>query len=332
MNTKNISRLKASIATFILCLLATEAAYVQSYQNVSFLNVDFDTSFGRNDPFYRNYYFNVLDKINKGRYDSLARLGISSGNMKFLFKFSKYIYTKNNVLKIPRQATPRIPKIIHQIWLGSPFPEKYRHWQKTWQNMGPEWKYILWTDADIAKLPLKNRALYERSTNFGAKSDIARMEILYTYGGVYVDTDFECLKPQIFGELNHYYDFYTGMHPIDSGILLENALIASAPGNPIVKGYIDDLPANFARVHDVVQQTGPGFFTQVFLKHAPRNHKHIMLFPPTFLYPLGFSYSQSHKHLSANQIKQATLKRESLAIHWWEGSWWSNKSRPLTYN
>ena len=29
----------------------------------------------------------------------------------------------------------------------------------------------------------------------GEKSDIFRYEILYRFGGVYVDTDFECIKP-----------------------------------------------------------------------------------------------------------------------------------------
>lgn len=323
-----MSYLKISL-TLLLCIAVTEVTALKQQLPTYFSHVDFDSSYGCNDPFYKQHYAKVLNQLSTGKYSNLSPIGLTSHNANFLFKFLRHMYQKNNISKLQRSETPRIPKIIHQIWVGSPFPEKYRHWQKTWQKMGPGWKYMLWTDTEIAALDLKNKALYNQSKNYGAKSDIARMEILYRYGGIYVDTDFECLKPALFNELNHYYDFYTGMHPIDSGILLENALIASAPGNPIVKGYIDDLPAHFsrARTMDVIFQTGPFFFTQVILKHAIKHHNNMMIFPPTFFYPLGFSYSQEHKHMSTTQIKKATLKAESAAIHWWEGSWWSKKNR-----
>ena len=45
------------------------------------------------------------------------------------------------------------------------------------------------------KLPLKNKDLYDKSRNYGFKTDLARYEILNKYGGLYIDTDFECLSP-----------------------------------------------------------------------------------------------------------------------------------------
>jgi mannosyltransferase OCH1-like enzyme len=60
------------------------------------------------------------------------------------------------------------------------------------------WTVRLWTDADVpALLEQSNgdRAIIEGTQSLGAKSDLLRYEILYRYGGVYVDVDYECLQP-----------------------------------------------------------------------------------------------------------------------------------------
>ena len=89
-----------------------------------------------------------------------------------------------------------IPKIIHHIWLGSPFPDHLVALRQTWQRHhdSTEWQMQLWDDDAIASFGLMNYEAYNAATNFGEKSDIARYEILYRLGGVYVDTDFECIS------------------------------------------------------------------------------------------------------------------------------------------
>ena len=58
----------------------------------------------------------------------------------------------NHHLSLPPTKT-RIPKIIHQIWLGGALPQKYYAMQKTWQEHHPDWEYRLWTDADLPTFP-----------------------------------------------------------------------------------------------------------------------------------------------------------------------------------
>ena len=43
------------------------------------------------------------------------------------------------IAKFCMQQPGRIPKIIHQIWLGSPLPERYKQWQRTWTDNHPDW-------------------------------------------------------------------------------------------------------------------------------------------------------------------------------------------------
>ncbi len=124
----------------------------------------------------------------------------------------KRLYQKN-VLQASLSPQVRIPKIIHQIWLGSPLPQKYIQLQKSWQEKHPDWEYRLWTDESVKNFKMQNQALFESATNWGEKADILRYEILYQIGGLYVDTDFECVRS--FDTLHHLCDFYVGLETLE---------------------------------------------------------------------------------------------------------------------
>eukprot|EP00485_Elphidium_margaritaceum_P013983 CAMPEP_0202731248 /NCGR_PEP_ID=MMETSP1385-20130828/187053_1 /ASSEMBLY_ACC=CAM_ASM_000861 /TAXON_ID=933848 /ORGANISM="Elphidium margaritaceum" /LENGTH=652 /DNA_ID=CAMNT_0049397541 /DNA_START=1 /DNA_END=1959 /DNA_ORIENTATION=- len=93
-----------------------------------------------------------------------------------------------------------IPKILHQIWLGpDAIPQQYQVWSRTWTHNHPDWQYMLWTDATLKQRKFEwsspiNKSLFQIASNYGEKSDILRLEILYQLGGVYVDFDFECVQ------------------------------------------------------------------------------------------------------------------------------------------
>ena len=103
----------------------------------------------------------------------------------------------------PWSEKGRIPKIVHQIWLGGPVPEVYQAWMSSWLALNG-WEYKLWTDEELKTFHLHNKDLFDMAKNFGEKSDILRLEILFQYGGGYVDTDFECLRPDSFSKISFY--------------------------------------------------------------------------------------------------------------------------------
>ena len=250
------------------------------------------------------------------------------------YKFLKDLYEQNKLSKIKIGQKYRIPPIFHQIWVGpKPFPEKYKKWQKTWQTM-PGWRYKLWTDKDLDDFPFVNRDLFLKEKNMGARADILRMEILYQEGGVYIDTDFECLKPEIFDILNRAYDFYTGITPLDGEICLFGKWVDSKHSRPSnFKGFIENrrkvkTPKSCGKDTGITLK-GPGLFTKMVYEHANKGYRDILL-PPTFVYPLAIyppkpkgrmSKKQGHlAHLmnteeGREEIKRIVLKPESIAIH-----------------
>ncbi len=222
-------------------------------------------------------------------------------------------YEQHNPNKIAEGKELKIPKIVHQIWIGSPFPEKYREWQQSWLEHHPDWTYMLWTDKEVAELTMQNRDKYEKAFSFGTKTDILRAEILYQYGGVYVDTDFECFKP--LDGLNHTYSFYFSLLP-EKYFTVCNALMACSPGHPVIKGILDSVYVPEDNTWQKVSlSTGPFLTTKVFMNYVTNSgDQDWMVFPCSYFFPMppGVPASVSSKKY---------IKPETYGLHHYEGSW-----------
>jgi len=88
-----------------------------------------------------------------------------------------------------------IPKIIHQLWIGpKPAPSKL---MQTWKEKNPDFEYILWNEAEFEKRNMNFECLKKinQIEEINGKADIMRWEILYKYGGVFIDADSICIEP-----------------------------------------------------------------------------------------------------------------------------------------
>lgn len=88
-----------------------------------------------------------------------------------------------------------IPKIIHQLWIGpKPRPSKF---MDTWREKHPDYEYIMWNEDEIKKRGLKLECQHRINEieEINGKADIIRWEILYHYGGLFLDADSICIEP-----------------------------------------------------------------------------------------------------------------------------------------
>lgn len=88
-----------------------------------------------------------------------------------------------------------IPKVIHYCWFGgNPLPDNLKKYIKTWREQCPDYEIIEWNEHnyDVSKNVFMREAYTKK--NFAYVSDYARLDIIYTYGGFYLDTDVELLK------------------------------------------------------------------------------------------------------------------------------------------
>ena len=96
-----------------------------------------------------------------------------------------------------------IPKIIHYCWFGSnKKPRKVRKCIAIWKKLLPDYEFIEWNEDnfDINMIEYAKEAYNEKKYAF--VSDVARLYALLQFGGIYMDTDVELLKP-LDSFLNH---------------------------------------------------------------------------------------------------------------------------------
>ena len=89
-----------------------------------------------------------------------------------------------------------IPKIIHYCWLSKdPYPEKIKTCIASWKKHLPDYEFMLWNfDRFDKKSSLWVKQAFD-AKKYAFAADYIRLYALYNYGGIYLDTDVEVLKP-----------------------------------------------------------------------------------------------------------------------------------------
>lgn len=209
---------------------------------------------------------------------------------------------------------PSIPPHIHQIWLGSKYPRKYEEWRDSWLRLNPDFTMTVWDEEAILSLPLLNRKAFIEAKNYGVKSDIARYEILYLFGGIYVDTDFECLKPfsRSFLDVTFFAgNIFSNMPQIGNGIL------GSKPGSLFLRKLIEGIPSTNlpSEPEAILACTGPIYLTKQWLlnQHISTGELSV-IFPSDYFYPVT-------NFQNSNRASSDDYTANTYAEHHWEVSW-----------
>lgn len=164
-----------------------------------------------------------------------------------------------------------IPKIIHQTWKDHQVPEQWVGYQQKVRELHPDWEYRLWTDKDNDEFIKSNYPalwpIYQTYPKPVMKADVIRYAIMDQIGGLYLDLDYEMLKPFDYKEgliLPKSRDRDTG----DSDDRIGNCIMASSAGHPFWKVVLDKLTHEPMEIgleeFDVEKATGPLLLTGIF--------------------------------------------------------------------
>lgn len=142
--------------------------------------------------------------------------------------------TDTNLIKsIVPETGNRIPKIIHYCWFGGkPLPDDLQKCLDSWEKL-EGYTIMRWDESncnfdenDFVRNTYRDRQL-------GFIGDYYRLNAVYEYGGIYLDTDVKInrsfdglLKHKLF--LNFIFDCSVG-----------SAIIGGEKGNPLIKGLLD---------------------------------------------------------------------------------------------
>lgn len=160
-----------------------------------------------------------------------------------------------------------IPKIIHQVWIGQKEKPNYLN---GWKKLNPTFKYILWTEEEINKLKLENRKTYEiyyKAKKYSGAVNVLRIELLFKFGGVYIDADMEAKLP-IKDLINT--NFFASYSP-NLPDRVANGVIGSEKNHPLLKKYIEEI-GKLKKIYPSYQTTGSKLLTKLVKEFKLQNN------------------------------------------------------------
>lgn len=196
-----------------------------------------------------------------------------------------------------------VPKIIHQIWIGpKPAPTKL---MDTWKDKNPDFEYIRWNEEEFEKrnMIFKCQNKINEMEEYCGKTDIMRWEILYKYGGIYIDADSFCVEP-IDDELCKK-SFASWENEIKRPGLIAVGTMGFSPNHEIPKLAIEFISKNevsYKKTQKMAwQNTGPVLLTNIYKDLI--NKKMFNILPSYTFLPRHFTgqYYNGHGKIYAYQ-------------------------------
>ena len=89
-----------------------------------------------------------------------------------------------------------IPKIIHYCWLSdNPIPQVYQDYINSWHQLMPDYKFYKWDRKaiNLDEHPFAKQAF--ENGKYAFASDYIRAYALCNFGGIYLDSDVQVIKP-----------------------------------------------------------------------------------------------------------------------------------------
>ncbi len=135
----------------------------------------------------------------------------------------------------------------------------------------------MWTDKKNEEFTKKHFPdFYPIFMNFSRnimRADVIRYLIMYKIGGLYLDLDYEMIKPYNFENKTLILPKNRNIKSEHDKESLGNAIFASEPNNVFWKDVINDLQKNPPLVNDytqIVDATGPGLLTRIFHENSDK--------------------------------------------------------------
>lgn len=189
-----------------------------------------------------------------------------------------------------------IPKIIHQLWIGTkPPPTKF---MDSWKNKNPDFEYIRWNEEEISKRNLKIECTerINEMEEINGKADIIRWEILYEYGGVFLDADSICIE-KVDDILLSCKCFAGWEHEQLRPGLIATGTMGFPPKHPLVKEAIEWIKMNCVNVQKTGKRAwitvGPGLLTNMY---NTGKFKDLTIFPSYYFLPIHCTRAEYTGH------------------------------------
>jgi len=213
-----------------------------------------------------------------------------------------------------------IPKIIHYVWVGKKtLPALAEKCIESWKKFCPDYEIRRWdeTNFDISSNRYCKEA-YE-AKRFAFVSDYIRLYVLVHYGGVYMDTDVELIKP-IDGFLVH--QAFSGFEDERS---VPTGIMACVKNFPLFCNLLSEYENRYFILPDGKQnlKTNVRYITEACLKKGLVLNNCLQTIDGFALYPSDVFCPKNYFDGKYN------VTENTVTIHHFAGSWVSENKQKL---
>ena len=215
-----------------------------------------------------------------------------------------------------------IPKVIHYCWFGgNELSQKAVKCMESWKKYCPDWEIKEWNEQnyDVEKIPYIRDAYKEKKWAF--VSDYVRLDVVWQYGGIYLDTDVELIKPlDFFLEEEVFFALEKKNLCINTGLGF-----GAVPENRILRQlmelyeklsfYMEDGSLNLIAC--------PRYNTEFFvkkgyhLKDITQRCEEAIIYGSEYFCPMDFNTGT------------VTITDNTYGIHWYEASWFPESDKRI---
>jgi len=206
----------------------------------------------------------------------------------------------------------RIPKKIHYCWFGgNPLPGMAIKCIESWKKYCPDYEIVEWNENnfDIDYCAYVREAYDAKKWAF--VSDVARLYALVNYGGIYMDTDVELIKP-----LDCLLD-YEAVSGFETETRIPTGLMASVEHQDLFEELLNDYKGehflrddnSFDMVTNVTRITNTCYKYGFKPNNSLQTLKGFTFLPKDYLCPKNY------------ETGELVITENTICIHHFDGSW-----------
>jgi mannosyltransferase OCH1-like enzyme len=231
----------------------------------------------------------------------------------------------------------KIPKIIHQTWKNEDTPVEFRKMAYSWVEKHTDWSYVFWTDEMNRQFIKENfpffLKIYDAYISNIQRVDAVRYFVLFKYGGMFIDLDFECLQniTSIIKDAECVFGKEPDEHCLihNKSIIVSNAFMATVPGHDFFDVICSEIAHGNEHVTDhpndrILETTGPFLLSRLYMNYERKEN--VKILDASCIYPLSKEELVKYQNDNTGHRELAEKLKKAYAVHHYAGTWWKTNS------
>lgn len=212
----------------------------------------------------------------------------------------------------------KIPHVLHYCWFGrKPKPKFVIQCMLSWRKYLPDWEIKEWNEENFDIYQSKYTLEAYQAGKFAFVADYVRFYVLCKYGGVYIDTDVEFLKPIPDAILKH--QAFSGVESTNQ--VAPGLIFGAVKNHPFVQEMVTLYDTHHFQGANNLNETIVTYTTKVLQKHGYQINGTYQVVDEVAVYPCDVFCGYN---LGLHEVE---VTPNTISVHHYAASWVPYKTK-----